>query len=491
MNAFARSRSRKVTLFVIVALAVILAVLPYTSFYHEWLLSAPFSEVYGEWIFEGKAKIRQGGVQLETINASPENRAVAAPPGSSGFTTQVRLGFTSGDQWEPAIASDRFGHVYVLYPQYLGVPGCEECSNPTMILQVSSDSGSTWASPRIIYPAGAVTGGQWDAQITIDPVDGQTVYAAWLQNNKCDIIVARSTDFGANWTFVIADETNAATDKPILAVYGQHVSVGYNHAQQVWVSSSHDGGATFDEVKINQNGKLGWALAGGGTITPNGSIYFAWAGYEQNGGARGNVNLYVSRSTDGGATWTNKVIDVSAAPPDCSAFLCGWAYLGAQMTMASDSAGTIYLLWNSGSTAREPERIYFAKSTNGGNTYTTKFDVSAAPAGTHHAFPAIAATGNGDIRISWMDARASANGGMDRWNVYYRSSTNGGSTWSSEVDLSAFVEGYPTYIFTDGFRFPFGDYYELDIDANGVNHVIFGIGESYDSPGSIWYVKGK
>jgi hypothetical protein len=71
-----------------------------------------------------------------------------------------------------------------------------------------------------------------------------------------------------------------------------------------------------------------------------------------------------------------------------------------------------------------------------------------------------------------MDARA-ANGGLDRWNVYYRSSTNGGSTWTSEVDLSSFVDGFPTYIFADGFRFPFGDYYELDIDGGGVSHVIF------------------
>jgi hypothetical protein len=69
-------------------------------------------------------------------------------------------------------------------------------------------------------------------------------------------------------------------------------------------------------------------------------------------------------------------------------------------------------------------------------------------------------------------------------------STNGGSTWSSEVDLSTPVSGF-TYIFNDGFRFPFGDYYELDIDEQGTSHVIFGIGFDYNAPGSVWYVKGK
>jgi hypothetical protein len=438
---------------------------------------------------KGKAPTRKGDVKMEVIDASP-NRPVTipeAPPG--GFTPQVRLGFDVGDQWEPAIAADRSGHVYILYAQYEGVPGCPSCSNPTQILQVSNDGGATWGAPRIIYPEGASTGGQWDSQIVVDPVDGSTVYASFLQNSKSDIIVAKSTDFGVTWSFVTSDATNAGTDKPILAVRGQDVYVVYTHAQTTFVASSHDAGSTFTETIVSKGGKLGWALAGGGTVTPDGNVFFAWAGYERNGGATGNVNLYVSKSTNGGATWSNKVIDVSSSPPQCPEFLCGWAYLGAQMVMTSDTEGVLYLLWNAGSSPTGPERIYFSKSTNGGNTWSPKVDVSTAPAGTHHAFPAITATGNGDVRISWMDARA-ANGGLDRWNVYYRSSTNGGSSWSSEVDVSTFVSGF-SYIFTDGFRFPFGDYYELDIDGNGRTHMIFGEGFDYNAPGSIWYVKGR
>ena len=329
-------------------------------------------------------------------------------------------------------------------------------------------------------------------KLSVDPVDGKTVYAAWLQNNKSDIVVGKSTDFGATWSFVTADHTNAGTDKPILAVRGQDVYVSYDHTQTAYVAYSHNGGATFTEVKINQNAKLGWSLGGGGTVTPNGTVYFSWDGYEQNGGAKGNVNLYISKSTDGGKTWTTKVLDISKAPPDCSAFGCGWAFLGAAATMTSDTSGNLYALWNASSVDKGPARIYFAKSTDGGNTWSAKQDVSTAPQGTHHNFPAIAATGNGDVRISWMDARA-ANGGMDKWNVYYRSSTNGGAAWGSEVDLSTYVSdpALTSYIFPDGFRFPFGDYYEMDIDEQGTSHLIFGEGYSYDSPGSIWYVKGK
>jgi hypothetical protein len=480
MKALILSRPMKVLLFVMLALALT------AGLANAW---GNYQQEEFEKMLKGKAPIRKGAVNPEVINSSPNQPASVPPAGPTGFTPQTRLGFNVDNEWEPAIAADRFGHVYMLYAQYTGVPDCEACSNPTQVLQISNDRGNTWGSPFVIYPDGASTGGQWDSQIVVDPVDGKTVYASFMQNNKSDIIVAKSTDFGVTWSYVIADATNSGTDKPILAVRGQDVYVVYNHAQTIWGAHSHDGGLTFTEVKINQNGKLGWSLAGGGTVTPNGNVFFAWVGYERNGGANGKVNVFVSRSTDKGATWTTKTIDVSSSPPDCSALLCGWAFLGAQLVMTSDSAGNIYLLWNSGSTARGPERIYFAKSTNGGNTYSAKMDVSTAPAGTHHAFPAIAATGNGDVRISWMDARA-ANGGMERWNVYYRSSTNGGSSWTPEVDLSTYVDGYE-YIFTDGFRFPFGDYYEIDIDEQGTNHVVFGEALNYDSPGSIWYVKGK
>jgi hypothetical protein len=434
---------------------------------------------------EGKAKIRNSGQILPEVVSAPAGIPVTIPAAAGNrFTPQVRMGFTEGDQWEPAIASDRSGHIYILYPQYQGVPGCPTCFSPTMILLISSDHGATWSAPAIIYPAGQ-TEGQWDAQIEVDPVDGSTVYASWLQNNKSDIAVAKSTDYGATWSVVIADSTNAGTDKPILVIHGQDVYVGYNHSQTVWVSSSHDGGATFTSTKVNTNAKLGWSLAGGGAIGNDGSIYYSWAGYAQNGGAKGSVNLYVSKSSDGGNTWTNTLIDTSGAPPDCSAFSCGWAFLGAQMTMTNDSSGNLYLLWNAGSTAKGPERIYFAKSTNNGQTWSAKADVSTAPTGTSHAFPAVAATGNGDVRISWMDTRTGSH-----WNVFYRNSTNGGSSWSSEADLSTYVAGY-SYIFAEGFSFPFGDYFEMTIDENGTTHAVWGEGLSYDSPGSIWYVRGK
>jgi len=150
-----KSRSTQMLLFILLALGLAVFIVPRT-------------EPYREWFFEGKARVREGKINPAVFSMSAVQTAHIALAGPNGFTSQTRLGFFMDNEWEPAIASDRFGHVYMLYPQYGGVPGCGNCSNPTMIIQISNDHGSSWGSPTIIYPTGAVTGGQWDAQLSVD-----------------------------------------------------------------------------------------------------------------------------------------------------------------------------------------------------------------------------------------------------------------------------------------------------------------------------------
>jgi hypothetical protein len=76
------------------------------------------------------------------------------------------------------------------------------------------------------------------------------------------------------------------------------------------------------------------------------------------------------------------------------------------------------------------------------------------------------------------------------WNTFSRTSTNGGATWNGETRLSSPARGYD-YILSNGFRFPFGDYFGLAIDNEGATHAVWGEGRNYKSPGSIWYTRGR
>jgi hypothetical protein len=405
--------------------------------------------------------------------------AWAAPP---QFTAQTRVGKNNGDQWEPSVAADGAGRIYVLYPNYGHVPDCKGCHVPTMLLLTSNDNGKTWQTSRVMMESGS---GQFDPQIAVDPVDRRTLYAAWLQDKKRTVMLGRSVDSGATWAYTVAVRSDEELDKPALAVRGQNVTVAFNHEEEVWVASSPDGGRSFTPARVNAESRPGWSLLGGATIDPAGNVYLGWASYSKAGGARGTVNLYVAKSADAGKTWVTNVLDVSAAAPGCKGEECAEGFLGAQVSLSSDADGTLYALWSAGSKAMGAQRIYFSSSTDGGGNWLPRVNVSSAEPGVEHAFPAMVAGNTGDIRIAWMDKRNSP-----YWNTYYRSSSNGGATWGEETRISGYVPSYP-YISKDGFRFPFGDYFGLAVDNHGDTHVVWGEGLNYQSPGSIWHSTGR
>jgi len=211
---------------------------------------------------------------------------------AAGFSAQKRVGMQDGDQWEPAIAADGYGHVYILYPQYIHIAGCASCPIPSLVLVSSSDNGGTWKSQRRLANRGSA---QFDPQIVVDPVDRRTVYAAWLENDRRDIVVSRSVDFGLTWTEIIATRTETEADKPVLAVHGLDIYVAYNRATRVWIASSHDGGNTFTPVNVNTTDGMGWAQAGGATIDPSGSVFLSWAGFSTCAALRRRSNLQLPK----------------------------------------------------------------------------------------------------------------------------------------------------------------------------------------------------
>ena len=75
------------------------------------------------------------------------------------------------------------------------------------------------------------------------------------------------------------------------------------------------------------------------------------------------------------------------------------------------------LTWNANRVKYGVQRLYFARSSNGGATWSTAQDVSLAPTGSNNVFPAIAATGDGDVRIAWMDDRNGFDTGNDDPNA--------------------------------------------------------------------------
>ena len=143
------------------------------------------------------------------------------------------------------------------------------------------------------------------------------------------------------------------------------------------------------------------------------------------------------------------------------------------------------IVYHAGNFAREPERMWISTSIDG-VTWTPRFQISQPNGEASNGFPAIAAgLSAGDFRVVWQGD----NGDREGWNTFFRQTTDGGATWSETVRLSDRGRGAP-YKSNAGYQFPYGDYLSLSVDGDGVNHVIWGEGASYDGPGGSWYTRG-
>jgi len=330
----------------------------------------------------------------------------------------------SSDQWEFATTADDSGHVYAIYPQSRRDPNCATCWLPSLMLITSHDSGAHWDAPRSLTP---FSSGQANPQIVVDAADHRTVYAAWLENMNRDVMVAKSSDFGQSWSVVMADRGLWSAEHPVLAARGQDVYVGFTRTHSLMVATSHNGGVAFGSAEISAGASFAASLADSATVDNDGNIYLAWAGYTATSATNGRVHLYISRLLERGGRWATTLMDTSRDPEGCSAYQCAWGYLGAQISLTSDSAGVLYALWNASSGLNQAERIYFASSTTRGEIWSQKVELSNAPTGATHTMPLIAASSAGTVRVAWMDSRFTPD-----WSAFYRTSTNGGATWSDE-----------------------------------------------------------
>lgn len=94
-------------------------------------------------------------------------------------------------------------------------------------------------------------------------------------------------------------------------------------------------------------------------------------------------------------------------------------------SIAADEAGRVHVVWYDKRDGNS--QIYYKRSMDGGDTWEPEVRLSYDPALREH--PAIAASGN-HVYVVWHDSR---NEGLD---VFFKSSADGGLTWSGETPLT-------------------------------------------------------
>jgi hypothetical protein len=424
----------------------------------------------------GSVSGQSGGKTPEAVAASAIDPDLAHP----GWSGEQLLGSIKNDDWEPAVAADPVRpYVYILTTRYGGQKACSACPDPALILKVSKNSGQTFGPDQFLCVCPGVTG-QNDPQIEVAS-DG-TVYAAWLNDYVPGVVFSKSSDHGNSWTPPVTLKTAAIAfgDKPALAISstGRDVYVAWNSSDS-YISVSHDFGASFGPpIKTNTDSRYWFAYAG--AVAPDGTVTFSETNYSQ--ASRGPVRVDAIRSTDGGQHWQTVLIDTVAQQPPCVSVGCPIDFYGPSDPLAMDATGRLVVMYQGASVPSGPQRVYVRSSSNGGLTWSKRTDIDGGPLGTNAAFGGAAGTGQGDVGLWYQDDRNGAAG----WNTWFRSSTDGGLTWSPEVRLSNRSTGAP-YKTAAGYAQPYGDYGEVAITNTGATIAVWGEGTSYAGPGGTWY----
>jgi hypothetical protein len=97
-------------------------------------------------------------------------------------------------------------------------------------------------------------------------------------------------------------------------------------------------------------------------------------------------------------------------------------------------------------------------------------------------FPSVEMASATDVRAWYMQTNGI---NFDAWNVWYRSSADGGVTWTAPVKISDVTSG-ASYKTANGFLEPYGDYGETAITSVGKTIATWGEGNSYTGPGGVW-----
>jgi len=210
---------------------------------------------------------------------------------------------------------------------------------------ISNDGGSTWQNGLLpgltTFQGGGTNSAATDTSVAFDAASNiWLISSLTISANSTQVVVSRSTNGGANWSAPVIVAQSGNLDKDWLVCDGTPASPHFGNCymewddngnvNQVFMSTSTDSGATWSSgVPIaNANG-----LGGQPLVQPNGNVIVPFLG---------NAPFIDSfSSTDGGATWGGlvEVAQVEASPVQ------GGLRTDSLPSAQEDAAGNIYVVW--------------------------------------------------------------------------------------------------------------------------------------------------
>jgi hypothetical protein len=328
----------------------------------------------------------------------------------------------------------------------------------------SHDGGETWTFPGVLQPG----------QFRSDPVlaaDSRGVFHYYSLSTTTNAEMFVSVDKGVTWTGPVpafgGDKTWLASDTT--------GGAGTDHLYAIWNSQftccapgtdftrTTDGSATFDGPYATPS-KPKWGTV---DVASDGTVLVV--GTRLSSTAYPLPHLLVSSSNAQNASQSPSFDRVTGITLGGETYTGGTPNPGGlmgQVWVAADRSGgptdgNVYVLGSVDPAGSDPLDVHFARSTDGGATFSAPVRVNDRAPGAWQWFGTLSVAPDGRIDVVWNDTRIDPSGRLSE--LYYAYSTDAGSTWSAGLAV--------TPAFDSGLGYPnqnkMGDYYHMVSEAEG------------------------
>lgn len=342
-------------------------------------------------------------------------------------------------------------------------------------------------------------------EVTVSYYGYNYTYYVW----GADILVSRSVDGGLTWTkYISAMNRNitGATAPPIIytLLYDKpYIATGPNifnldddiivisstrymdlldeeyrfvGTMAIVVTVSTDGGLTWS-TPVNVSPVISWEyyteyelrVVQGSmpAIAPNGTIYVAYYDSGEDGWLSGSAYIMVTKSVDGGLTWTNPrvaaTIQTELSYYAFPAYFRWWSSMFPIIKVGPD--GTVYIVYcddPDGFIGPDRSDVFLVKSSDGGITWSTPVRINDDKTDNAQFFPWIDVDDKGIIHVIWGDRRLDP--ADFAYDVYYAKSDDGGDTFSQNMRVTDYSNN-PIFGLSSFF---IGDYFNIDVVGDNI-----------------------
>ena len=320
----------------------------------------------------------------------------------------------------------------------------------------STDGGQTWGETTLPL----VSRDAFHSDPTVDWTSDGTAWSTTIGiTDGADALrlrLYRSTDGGATWAFDStitgnqseADKQMAWIDHSATSPYLDSIYVIWHNGRPVYMNRKRRNGTFGSPVKVSGSESTGTGIGADVKTNSAGVVFGFWPD-------TGSRKIYMVRSTNGGQSYTKP----KAIASTFDSYDIGIPAMNSRRALLYVSAGTyktaakdmVYAAWTdlsgaSGcrSASSEPgsstvssckTRIWFARSTDGGTTWSAKRMIDNQPGKSDQLNQALAVDEvTGTVAVIYYDT---AGGSRTTTNLWYQSSTDGGATWSAPFKVTS------------------------------------------------------